>query len=249
MRSLAEHVDEFQITMLDASRVSEISALQDSVCSQLAFPDLYFPLSEPEIEELTGPDGLCLGAESQGRLVGFFGVLFMGARGDNVGHDLGLPAHELPLVAYFKAINVLPEYRGRGLQRQLTHALFVEMGVDSPQRVACTAESRSAYAAQRSALQPFEWLCSTVSPRNQPSLKSFIDCGFVVEGLKPKYAGYMRFLMNRRRQYKQKEHDLFVSVPVTDYEAQINLLKDGWVGVRLEGDRTNSQIRYIPNKG
>lgn len=245
MRSTAHPVDLFRIARLDESRVAEICSVQDSVCNELAFPELYFPLSGQEIEELTGPDALCMGAESDGKLVGFFGVLFMGAREDNVGHDLGLPAHELPLVAYFKAINVLPEYRGKGLQKRLTQALFAEMGVDPPPRIASTHFSRP-LATGRPAHQPFEWLCSTVSPRNQPSLKSFIDCGFVVQGLKPKYRGYMRFLMNRKRQYKPKEHGDFVPVPVTDYETQINLLNQGWIGVALEGGRTDLKIHYVP---
>ena len=243
-----EHpVDECRIAKLGESRVADICAVQESVCSQLALPELYFPLAHQEIEELTGPDAICVGAEAGGRLVGFFGVLFMGKREDNVGHDLGLPSHELQLVAYFKAINVLPEYRGRGLQKRLTQALFAEMGVDPPPTLA--SGHCSIPPAARLAHQPFEWLCSTVSPRNQPSLKSFIDCGFVVQGLKPKYRGYMRFLMNRRRQYKPREHGDFVPVPVTDYETQINLLKRGWVGVALEGGRTDSQIRYVPFEG
>ncbi len=221
-----------RIVPLGGERVAEMIAIQGAVCAQLALPELYFPLDAQEMQELVGPDGLCVGAERDGRLIGFFGVLFMGERDGNIGRDLGLAAQDLPLVAYFKATNVLPEHRGLGLQKRMTHALLT--------RIVGMALTR-----------PTTWLTSTVSPRNLASLKSFLDCGFWIQGLKPKYLGNMRYLMLRQphRQDVERLVTDAMAVPLLDYDTQIDLLARGWRGVALNGDPAAAQIHYIRAKG
>lgn len=223
-------------------------ALQDTVCRQLPSAELYFPLTDLEMHELVGPDGLCVGVEYDERLVAFFGILFMGDRPDNVGEDMGIPSVELPLVAYFKATNVLPEYRGHGLQKHMTQWLFSEMGLGAQQHLS------SAEGLERAVLvQPgrprTKWLTSTVSPLNLPSLKSFLDSGFRIAGLKAKYLGHMRFLMVRQRAGVRYALDHSISVPVDDYAQQISLLDRGWSGVKLDRLTADPHILYIRSEG
>jgi len=243
---LVQAVD-LRISRVSEDRAEEMMALQQVVCDQLALPELYFPLTLEEMQEMLGPDGLCMGVEDGRRLVGFFGIVFMGDRPDNVGKDLGLPSQELPLVAYFKAVNVLPSHRAMGLQKKLTQALFEVMEVELPGRQDAT--QAGAGAASPGSVPAFKWMCSTVSPQNIASLKSFIDCGFVIEGLKPKYRGYMRFLMYRRRQCIFREPIETTAVALDDYARQTELLAQGWVGVRLDGSHNNFRIHYIRDKG
>ncbi len=222
-----------QVVPLGGERVAEMIAIQDTVCAHLALPELYFPLDAAEMQELVGPDGLCVGAERDGRLIGFFGVLFMGEREDNIGRDLGLAAQDLPFIAYFKATNVLPEHRGMGLQKRMTDALLTHI------------ESMAS-------ARPITWLTSTVSPRNLASLQSFLDCGFWIQGLKPKYLGNMRYLMLRKPSRQDGEHQQqadAMAVPLLDYETQIDWLARGWRGVALQGDGTAAQIHYIRAEG
>ncbi len=222
-------------------------ALQDVVCRQLSSAELYFPLTDLEMHELVSPDGLCVGVEYDERLVAFFGILFMGDRPDNVGQDMGIPNAELPLVAYFKATNVLPEFRGQGLQKRMTQWLFSEMGLgaqrlDSDKGMDSVKPSRP--GASRS-----KWLSSTVSPLNLPSLKSFLDSGFWIAGLKPKYLGSMRFLMVRQRVTQWYALDHSISVPVGDYAQQISLLDSGWSGVKFDSLTADPHILYIRSEG
>ncbi len=237
-----------RIVPLGGERVAEMIATQDTVCAQLALPELYFPLSTQEMQELVGPDGLCVGAERGGRLIGFFGVLFMGERDDNVGQDMGLAAQDLPLVAYFKATNVLPEYRGAGLQKRMTHALFAAMGATSPPGLSGDSSTLS-HGLSMACEHPYKWLSSTVSPRNLASLKSFLDSGFWIQGLKPKYLGNMRYLMLRQQQAPDHQLTDSIAVPLLDYDTQVDLLGRGWRGVALNYDQAAAQIHYIRAKG
>lgn len=231
-----------QIVRLEQLRLSELMDVQKIVCDHLPTPELYFPVSEPEMLELLGPDAICFGAQHDGQLVGFFGVLFMGDRPGNVGEDLGLAAQELPLVAYFKAVNVLPDYRGIGLQERMTKALFAEMGVGG----SSATDVDSAHPTPKApGVPPFKWLCSTVSPLNVSSLKIFLDHGFWVAGLKPKYLGYQRCLLLRPRWDTKPKNEGGVVVSLQDYPGQTKLLKSGMVGSLLDCIPHTPKIHYI----
>ncbi len=224
MSAVPVPVADVQIVPLGGDQVAAMVAIQDTVCAQLPLPELYFPLSLLELQELVGPDGLCVGAKAGGRLIGFFGVVYMGEREDNIGYDLGLAVQDLASVAYFKATNVLPAHRGMGLQRRMTRDLLTR-------------------------LRPCAWLTSTVSPRNLASLKSFLDCGFWIQGLKPKYLGNMRYLMLRKRQNSAHPLTDSTAVPLLDYDTQVDLLARGWRGVALDGEHATARIHYIRAKG
>ena len=210
-----------RIVRLDVDRLDELMSIQEQVCAQLEMPELYFPVTEGEMQEFFRTDGICYGAMHESRLVGFFGVLLMRDRPDNVGHDLGLMREELARVVYFKAVNVLPEYRGLGLQKSLTQAVFKELGVDLPLRSTSGLDAASRV------------MCATVSPLNLSSLKSFLECGFWIAGLKPMYEGYQRFLVMRRGKKGSLDLAGTVTVPVQDYPDQERLLAQGMCGIRL----------------
>lgn len=250
MISPAVPVRDLRIVRLDHQHLAELMALQSVVCQHLDRPELYFPVTASEMHDLVGPDGLCLGIQHGVQLVAFFGVQFMGDRPDNVGNDLGLPSHDLPYVAYFMAVNVLPQYRGRGLQRLLTRALFGLMHVDAPPGESTDADEvlRMFLATcPQVPLPEFRWLCSTVSPYNLASLHSFLSCGFRIAGLKPKYLGHMRYLMLRGRSCVALEESsaTATAVPLHAYAAQTELLMRGKLGVRLERNPQNLHVHYI----
>lgn len=233
MNTAATESTVVDIVRLGPSRLSELMEVQKVVCEHLPNPELYFPVSEREMLELLGSDAICVGAQQGTRLVGFFGVLFMGNRAGNVGEDLGLAPHELSLVAYFKAVNVLPEYRGIGLQARMTKALFMQLGVGGQ------------VSDESPGLPPLKWLCSTVSPLNVPSLKTFLEHGFWVAGLKPKYLGYQRCILIRQIADTQHGHNESVVASLQDYQEQKELLRSGMIGCQLVCDSDTPTIHYI----
>lgn len=226
-----------RIVKLGEDRLDELLSIQTAVCEQLAMPELYFPVSQNEMHEFLQPGGLCFGAMHESRLVGFFGVLLMPDRPDNVGYDLGLGTEELTRVVYYKAVNVLPKYRGLGLQKVLTCAAFRELGVDLP-------------SAPGDHNDPdLRVLCATVSPHNLSSLKSFLECGFWIAGLKPKYKGYQRYLVMRRTKIGIVDPTDCVTVPIQNYPEQLRLLAQGMLGIRLHVTQDDGPaISYIGSK-
>lgn len=251
MSSNADQVQGLCVVRLDETRLDDLLAIQASVCNQLERPELYFPVSSREMHEFFGLDGFCFGVEHGPKLVGFFGALFMGDREENVGNDLGLSRHELPLVAYFKTCNILLEYRGMGLQKRLTQALFAQMGVEMPAELRVSLESHSPTTKPvTTESRPERPLCATVSPHNVSSLKSLLDCGFWIAGLKPKYGGFLRYLVMRRPRCIVFDQTDSVFVSLHDYAGQEAMLKRGMLGVQLCIDHQNtSKIKYVRSTG
>jgi len=251
LNSLAIDPGDVCIVRLNAQKLTELIDLQNEVSARLIMPEFYAAVADAKLEELLGEDGLCFGAEHAGRLVGFFGVLFVGEREENVGRDIGLPPQELSLVAYFKAVFVLPEYRKIGLQRRMFHALFSSIGIVLPSK-----QTNSPVLINNlqptsiiSGLPPIKWLCATVSPHNETSLRSFIDWGFCIGGLKPKDFGWLRYLVVRRFESYLPCLAEGISVALHDYKTQIDLLSRGWVGTKLENSNSNPYVYYTHAKG
>ncbi|MCF8166994.1 MAG: hypothetical protein K9K38_05380 [Rhodoferax sp.] len=218
---------------LDAQCVDELLDIQDVVCAELESPTLYYPVSRAEMLEFFQTGGFCVGVECGARLVGFFGILLMGDRSDNVGYDLKLPAEMLPFLAYFKAVNVLPSYRGMGLQKELTLGAFAEL-------------ARAPSASSTLERPPARVMAATVSPLNLSSVKSFLDTGFWIAGLKPKFNGYLRYLVMRWPHAMEVDISGALAVSIQDYAAQMQLLEQGYLGVQLRGSAEGSQeIFYV----
>ena len=240
-------VQDARILRLDKSYLGELLSIQETVCKQLARPEMYFPVTSAEMLEFFESDGLCFGVQFGSRLAGFSGLLFMGEREDNVGKDIGLSSDELPHVAYFKICLVLPQHRGMGLQKFLKIPLFEHMGVEMPSGLKFPVElETNADKTSITDRHPFRPLCSTVSPENIASLKSLMECGFWIAGLKPKYNGYLRYLIMRRPQIVTFDETNSVSVSCQDYATQISLLDRGMLGVQLLTEQGEGpKIKYV----
>jgi len=71
-----------------------------------------------------------------------------------------------------------------------------------------------------------------------------MSCGFMIRGLKPKFGGYMRYIM-----YKNFDH-FFRSSPEkidligNDIIGQINLLNLGYQGFEIELTRNGYKVLY-----
>ena len=117
-------------------------------------------------------EGFILIAEAEGKAAAYLLARLPGEAPDNLGRDADLPEEELGRVAHMESVVVLPEYRGRGLQKRLLAAGEEEAG-----------------------RRGFRWAMATVSPENPPSLRSFLACGYREAARKEKYGGVLRCVM------------------------------------------------------
>ncbi|MDE6107297.1 MAG: GNAT family N-acetyltransferase, partial [Oscillospiraceae bacterium] len=92
----------------------------------------------------------------------------------NLGNDLGFSPQQRSLVAHMESAAILPEFRGRGIQKKLISA----------------AEARVAALGYRYSL-------CTVHPDNLPSFRSLVSLGYQVAETKLKYGGKLRHIMKK----------------------------------------------------
>ena len=119
--------------------------------------------------------GFTLKAEEDGCMAGFLSVRFPGEEHDNLGVHLSLSDEEMKQVAHMETAAVLPEYRGRGIQKSLM----------------CKAEE-----ILRD--MPYHYLMGTAHPDNTYSVNNFLKLEYdiVDEGLK--YVGLPLYVFCKR---------------------------------------------------
>lgn len=200
------HCDMVRLTATDWQR---IVTLQQAVVEELPEPELFFPLTEDEIQEALGDNGIILGAVVNQTLVGFSTILFPGLEKDNIGIDLGLSEEASGKVGYLEASNVQPEFRGNSLQKTLRLCIFE-------------------IAAKR---KGWEHIVSTVSPKNYASLVSIFSLGLAIVKLQPKYQNYWRYTFYQNRVAPlQVDKETAEIIPCADLKRQLSLLAQGYYG-------------------
>ncbi len=155
-----------QCTEKDLDRIMEI---QEEAFSVIENEEILRRNSREMLLSCLNYPHYTLGAYDGDKLVAFE-VLYAGEFTDeNIGYDIGIEGEALLSVANVKLVIVSPEYRGNGLQRQLTEKVEEE------------AKRRG-----------YKILCATVSPYNEFSVRNFEKAGYEMETEKVKYGGLLR---------------------------------------------------------
>ncbi len=111
--------------MLVPTDFEEWTALRDTVMAVLPHPDLYVRESDERsfFAAHTEPEGETIGVFVHDALVAYAMVGFPAAQAaDNLGRAVGLPPEQRSIVTHLSSCMVLPQWRGRGLQRTLLGA-------------------------------------------------------------------------------------------------------------------------------
>lgn len=226
----------FEMKFLRSGSIPDLLKLQSIIASNLPCPQIFMLHDDQYLQEVVCHERSIIGAIADGELIAFSVVRIPGICTDNLGRDIDLPAGELARVAHLQAAAVHPAYRGNGLQRKLTIAhlrIIEEMG--------------------------YEHACCTVSPWNPVSLRNYLSCGLVIEGLRPKMNGWWRFILHRKiscrnsvdlegeadanekkSEVSREEHRALIS----DIDGQSSLLKIGFKGFKVESHPGGEQVLY-----
>ena len=223
----------FSVRRLSLADIEAVECVQKEVIDVLEDKQILQPLSREELQFLLGDHGVMVGAFVAGKLVAFRALLEPPMDAEHLGYDAGLTEHELPRVAYQEISVVHPNYRGHGLQRTLAHVVMQELD-----------RTR------------FDFICATVMPFNIASIKDKFAQGMQVVALKFKYGGKLRYVfMKDLREHEEKQFSETTSIPMVDTKAQQDLLKEGWLGVRMfqkdgewfvEYKKVGVNVRKIP---
>ena len=214
------------VEKLTMDELPEIRELQTKVIAHLPEKDFLQPLTDDEFTYILRGKGLLVGVRSKNRLIAFRALLDPGNDPEHLGEDAGISKEEWSSVLYSEITNVDPDFQGHGLQRQLG------------QIVMDTVDSNR-----------YRYMCTTVSPYNIASMKDKFALGLYIVALNVKYETLTRYIMMK---------DLKVDVQVTEEapivlsmgatEEQQRVLKDGWIGTRMEQVEDDWIVYYEKRK-
>ncbi len=169
--------DEYSIGLADEREAEDLHALMNRVWREMDDKSLFAvdDLDAQWVRSRLTDGGFAVTARTaDGELAGMVIVCRYNGDEENLGRDLGYPPEALAQVCNLECAAVLPDHRGHGLQTRML--VFAEESLrDSDVRV----------------------MAMTVSPYNQPSLRSARKAGFRVVLTKNKYGGLLRHVLTK----------------------------------------------------
>ncbi|MDR1379289.1 MAG: hypothetical protein LBJ36_09615 [Synergistaceae bacterium] len=176
-----------------------------------AEPELFVPGTDGDFLYILEGGGVVIGVqEKSGRIICMRTMLFQPRGDENPNEDVNLLPHQLKRMAFIDYCIVHRDYRGNNLQF-LTY-----------------------FYLENSLWEDYDYLYTTVSPRNVFSLRNVMNCGFYAFQLKERYGGHMRYLLRKDLKHspsiRMKRHE---SASLRDYPVQQRIMNSGKVGYRL----------------
>ena len=165
--------EEFLIRRCTEADLSDIMNLQQKVYDELAAPELYAIVEEPEIHESLLED-YCYVTYHNGNMVAFTMMIANRISHRNYGTYIGYPEERLPKCVSLEITLVDSAYRGFGLQR-----LFVKIREEEAKR----------HGAEEALV--------TIAPTNEHSLNNFLKSGYEIIETKPLYDGAVRHILRK----------------------------------------------------
>lgn len=194
-------MEKIRIRRAEQEDIGRICRMIHLIDEAMENPDYFFADDDSFVERHVGKEGFILLAESGAEPVGYLVIRFPGQAQDNLLRDLyehnrkafdtcvgerwdagdgefpgSCGIDRMNLVAHFESAGVLPAYRGRGIQKQLT---------------------RTALEWLRD--MPYAYYLATVHPENGASLAGMTGCGFEIAATTFKYGGLVRHILFRHK--------------------------------------------------
>lgn len=170
-----EQFSDPQIHLAVPEQVDEIFAIMSGVAAQMEHPEYYVIDDRDYVARHISQEGFTL-LWMEGETVAGFLIVHLPRPGDehNLGNDLGFSPRQLLLSAHMESAAILPQFRGRGIQKKLLAA-----------------------AGGRVRQMGFQYSLCTVHPDNLPSFNSLLSLGYQVAATKLKYGGKLRHIMKK----------------------------------------------------
>lgn len=169
-KRLEHNMDQKQIVFRIAENedAQRIHALMLEVYEQMEDKTLYVCDDLAFVERHISNEGFIVAACAEDVIVGSL-ILRIPDESDNLGRDIGLSDQECQRVMHVESAVVLPEYRGKALQKRMLQ--FAQNHID-----------KNAYS----------YLMATVSPKNPASCRTLEQSGYTCVLTKQKYGGLLR---------------------------------------------------------
>jgi len=160
-----------RITLKD---IDELMRVQAAAVAALDDPSVYVVSSRDDFKGILNRGGEIHGIFTKDGLCGACSVYVPGNPGESLGVEAGIPKNELPLCANIDSVFVAPDYAHNGIARELIKT--------------CINRAVENLGAN--------YVLATVSPKNVPSILSFMSLnGVRLKALAQKYGYKLRYIM------------------------------------------------------
>lgn len=211
----------YEIKILDKSSVDSILRLQEVVMNSLEKEELYFPLSKEEVEVAINGDGITVGAYDGKELIGFTILTFSG---NSLKAEFNISENK-DKVAYIKATNIHPSYRGKGLQKILTGYLIEQV----------------------KECNDYRYFYATVSPYNYSSVLSLMSVGLEIIAIKFLFNHYLRYVLflDTKREKSNIDRNNIEFISIKNIAMQMDFLKRGFFGINYSKKSEDIIIQFV----
>lgn len=208
-----------QLRILGSRQLEDVFKLHAEVMKGLPDLSLYIPYSRQEMKDyLNCRDGFVLGFYVRDQLAAFRVTAWPGEKPHNLGYYLQMPPRQLKKVIQLEGANVLPPYRGNGLQQLLT-----EKAID--------------YLLLPEGEVP---VLMSVSPYNGKSLSNMMGWGMKILAIKDVSSSMVRLILRKTINAKGSAAPSGWKncrwIPADDVESQRNYLKVDFQGFQIKRD-------------
>lgn len=198
----------------------DILALQEHTINSLEDKTICLPSSVYDWERMLEAEGVVIGAFANGSMIGCISALFPGKGEDNLARYTDLLPSERELSCHLELCYVNPDYRGNSLQITMTSCLIDKLRT----------------------MDNWRYLLTTVHPYNYASLTDVLRHNLLITRLKRMYNGVWRYLL--LQDYKKPillDRDSLVAADSSNFDAQMDLLNQGYLGFGLQKDDRNKK--------
>jgi ribosomal protein S18 acetylase RimI-like enzyme len=198
---------QYEIKFLNKSHLDQLLCLQEIIVKNLSDPTSYYVEPIQFFRKQLAIENTSIGFFQNDQLVAFNLASFPSIDEENLGIDIGLKPEFFLQFAQLGPGAVHPDHRKRGLLSKIAEEhpkIMEEMG--------------------------YRYLCFTASPTNYPTIKAFMDNGFLIKQLKLKFNNVFRYIFYRDLKKIFKPPQYSVRIPNTDIESQKFMMNLGFYG-------------------
>lgn len=164
------------IKKLEINDIEDILEFQSKIIKGIDDKCIYCETQRVEFENYFKNKDTLIGVFTDENILIAMGVhARYGESEDNYGFDLGIRGKELLKVGQIDSVAVLEEFRGNSLQKIICNKL-----------------------EEISKSEGYRILCTTISPNNPYSIRTFEGLGYSIIKEKEKYGGMMRYILMKK---------------------------------------------------
>jgi ribosomal protein S18 acetylase RimI-like enzyme len=133
----------YEMKFLNKDSLRELVGLQNLIGENLSEPEIFKLHNNKDFKNIFQSENSVIGVETVDGLVAYSIIRIPGLADDNLGRDIELPREEHTEVAHLQATAVHPLFRGNGLQQKMARAHLDELEKMGYKHVCCTVSPRN----------------------------------------------------------------------------------------------------------